>query len=267
MASEDQGGARADELRLHSFSWLFVLLTQSRQAVVPLLVLLVLGRGEAWELLALLGAAGLALYSLVYSFGFRYRLEADEIVVREGIFDRTERHIPYARVQNIVQKRNPLHRLFGVSELRLESAGGLKPEAVMSVIPLADALRIEHILRRHGADAGTDDVAAVSATDGEPVSSPILLRLPTAELLRLGLVTNRGWVVIGAGAAAIWQVVPEERGVARSAWRLVEPLIGRGAEYIPGPLAFAASAALFLLVVMLAVKLLSLLMAVVDFHG
>lgn len=270
MASEGagEGATRPDERRLHPFSWLFVLLTQLRQVIVPLLVLLVLGRGEWWELMAVVGAAGLALYSLVYSFGFRYRLEADELVVREGILDRTERHIPYARVQNIVQKRNPLHRLFGVSELRLESAGGAKPEAVMSVIPLADALRIERILRAHGPDAEAEDAtAAPPAIDGAPSPSPILLRLPLAELLRLGLVTNRGWVVIGAGFAALWQVVPEERGVARGIWRLVEPLIGRGAEYIPGPLAFAVSAALFLLAAMLAVKGLSLLMAMVDFHA
>jgi putative membrane protein len=267
MGSEGEGGARANERRLHPFSWLFVLLTQLRQVIVPLLVLLVLGRGEWWELMAVVGAAGLALYSLVYSFGFRYRLEADELIVREGILDRTERHIPYARVQNIVQKRNPLHRLFGVSELRLESAGGAKPEAVMSVIPLADALRIERILRAHGPDAEAEDVTSAPASDGAPSPSPILLRLPVSELLRLGLVTNRGWVVIGAGFAALWQVVPEERGVARSMWRLVEPLIGRGAEYIPGPLAFAVSAALFLLTAMLAVKGLSLLMAVVDFHA
>lgn len=267
MVSEGEAAGRADERRLHPFSWLFVLLTQLRQVIVPLLVLLVLGRGEWWELMAVVGAAALALYSLVYSFGFRYRLEADELIVREGIFDRTERHIPYARVQNIVQKRNPLHRVFGVSELRLESAGGAKPEAVMSVIPLADALRIERILRAHGPDVDTEDAATPVAVDGAPSASPILLRLPVPELLRLGLVTNRGWVVIGAGFAALWQVVPEERGVARSAWRLVEPLIGRGAEYIPGPLAFVVSAALFLLVAMVAVKLLSLLMAVVDFHA
>lgn len=261
MASDD--GARAPERRLHPLSWLFVLLTQLRQVIVPLLVLLVLGRGEWWELLAVVGAVALALYSLVYSFGFRYRLEADEIVVREGILDRTERHIPYARVQNIVQKRNPLHRVFGVSELRLESAGGTKPEAVMSVIPLADALRIERILREHTAH----DAAEADAPPADGAASPILLRLPLGELLRLGLVTNRGWVVIGAGSALLWQVMPEERGVARTAWRLVELLIGRGAEYIPGPLAWVASAALFLLTVLLAVKALSLLMAVVDFHA
>jgi putative membrane protein len=263
MASEGEGAARAPERRLHPFSWLFVLLTQLRQVIVPLLVLLVLGRGEWWELMAVVGAAALALYSLVYSFGFRYRLEADEIVVREGILDRTERHIPYARVQNIVQKRNPLHRVFGVSELRLESAGGSKPEAVMSVIPLADALRIERILREHSAH----DAVESDAAPADGATSPILLRLPLGELLRLGLVTNRGWVVVGAGFALLWQVMPEERGVGRSAWRLIEPLFGRGVEWLPGPLAGLATGLLLMLAALATVKLLSLLMAVLDFHG
>ena len=138
----------APMLRLHPLSWLFALLIQLRPLVVPLLVLIFLGRGEWWELFIVVGAVGYALYALIYSIGFRYRLGDDELLVKEGIFARTERHIPYARIQNIVRRRNLLHRAFGVAELRLESAGGDKPEAVMNVITLAAAEQIEAVLRR-----------------------------------------------------------------------------------------------------------------------
>jgi putative membrane protein len=252
--------ASGDERRLHPWSWLFVLITQLRHVVLPLFVLLVFNRGEWWELLAVVGALALALYSLVYSFGFRYRLAGDELVLREGILDRTERHIPYARVQNIVLKRNPLHRLFGVAELRLESAGGAKPEAVMAVITLDAAREVERLLRDRGAVEGGDE----PATAGAPAP---LLRLPASEILRLGLASNRGWALVGAGFAAIWQFAPEERGIWRQCWRLVESAIGAGAAMIPGPLASALSALAFGLVFVLVLKLLSIAMAFVSFHG
>ena len=79
------------EGRLHPFSWMFVLLTQLRQVALPLVFLLFFGRGEWWELFALVGAGALALYSLIYSFGFRYRIGAGELVVREG--DASREHL------------------------------------------------------------------------------------------------------------------------------------------------------------------------------
>ena len=99
---------RGDERRLHPFSWLFVLITQLREVALPLIVLLLFGRGEWWEFMALVGAVLLAAYSLVYSFGFRYRIGDGELTVREGLFDRTERHIPFARIQNIARRSNLL---------------------------------------------------------------------------------------------------------------------------------------------------------------
>ncbi len=265
----ERAPAGAPELRLHPFSWLFVLLTQLRHAALPLLLLLVFGRGEWWELAALVGAFGLALYSLIYSLGFRYRLGEDELLVREGIFDRTERHIPYARVQNIVQRRNPLHRIFGVTELRLESAGGMKPEAVMSVIRVAEAGRIEQILRARGTGLG-DAVPAGSARDGVDTGdagADTLLALPLSELLRLGLVTNRGWVVVASAFALSWQLGPDEASFARIVYGIVEDALGEGARLLAGPFATLVSALLLLALLLLVVKLLSILMAVISFHG
>ena len=252
------GQAQAFEGRLHPFSWLFVLLTQLRQVALPLVFLLLFGRGQWWEMFALVGAGALALYSLVYSFGFRYRIGAGELVVREGILNRTERHIPFARIQNMVRKRNLLHRLFDVTELRLESAGGVKPEAVMSVIRLAEADRLEGILRGQG----TADAAAPAAVD-----EPALLQLPTAEILRLGLVTNRGTVVIGALFAFYWQLAPDERGAMQGLFRMVYGLFETWSHAVAGTAARVATVAVALGMFVVLLKLLSMVMALLSFHG
>ena len=112
----------------------------------------------------------IAAYSLIYSLGFRYHLADGELIVREGVLFRTERHIPLGRVQSVVQRRNVLHRAFGVTELRLESSGGTRPEAVMSVITANEADRLERVLRSAAR-------AAAPAAATEPTGSGALFSL------------------------------------------------------------------------------------------
>jgi putative membrane protein len=257
------GGAPAGpdagrDRRLHPFSWLFVLITQLRPMALPLLALVFFSRGDRWELFGMVGAAGLAIYSLVYSIGFRYRLDADEVFVREGVLGRTERHVPYARIQNIVQQQNPLHRLFGVTELRLESAGGSRPEAVMTVITTAEAARIEAVLRGHG--AVTEPVAA-----GTPVASPIVALGP-GDLVRLGLVTNRGTVVLGALFALLAQGQWYEWREFRRATRGVGGAVSGWLDALAGPVQAVLLAGVVVLVAAAVLKVLSVVMAVVTFH-
>lgn len=246
--------------RLHPFSWLFVLLTSLRSVGLPLVLLIVFGSGETWELWGALGAVVLALYSLVYSFSFRYRLDADEILIKEGLFNRTERHVPYARIQNIVQKRNPLHRAFGVTELRLESAGGSKPEAVMNVITLAEATRIERILRGHAAPAG-------ALAEAHPEHGETLLELPTRDVLLLGLLTSRGWVVIGAAMGAGWQFEWWEKDSLRDWFRLPSGMFRSLPDAPADALGWMITIPLALALFVIVLKLFSLLVALTSFHG
>lgn len=256
----DSSAAVVTEQRLHAFSWLFVFLTQLRHAALPLLALLLFGRGSWWEWMFLLGAVGLAVYSLIYSFGFRYRITAEELIVREGIFDRSERHAPWARVQNIAQRSNFLHRLFGVTELRLESAGGYKPEAIMTVIRLDAAQRIEEALRVAGRDRA---IAACTPTDAQ---AP-LLTMPLPELLRLGLVTQRGWVLVASAFALFWQLGPDDRSWLRDTYRRIESWLGDAVSAAADPLAAGLVGMVLCLGFLAVIKLLSVVLAVVTFHG
>ena len=248
------------ERRLHPWSWMFVLLTQLRPWVLPLLAFLVLGRGASWELYGAFGAVVLALYSLVYSIGFRYRIGDGELVVREGIVFRSERHIPFARAQNIVQKRNPLHRWFEVTELRLESAGGSRPEAVMNVISRAEAERLVGILRGQGE---TDDGVAGGAA-AEPA-----LALDHRELVRLGLFSNRGWILVGTLMAVLaqgnyWDApAPWEGKAIRSNLKALGSAYDSVWHALSGPLSWI----LLVLVGLVLIKVLSIVMTFVTFHG
>src|SRR5690606_12444744 len=102
--------------------------------------------------------------------------------------------------------QNLLHRLFSVAEVRLESASGGKAEARMQVLRLDEALALERLIRRRGEVAA--DAAANAA---QPADGRLLLALPTYEVLRLGLISNRGMVVVAGAFALFWQFAPDAR--------------------------------------------------------
>nr|WP_251006542.1 PH domain-containing protein [Stenotrophomonas sp. ISL-67] len=213
----------ATDQRLHPWSWLFVLLAQLRQFLLPLVALVVFGgRGdsdseEMWSnLAALVVIVVLVAVSILQYLTFHYQIGRDAISVRSGVISRNRREIPFARIHNVVVHQNPLHRLFGVAELRLESAGGNRPEAEMRVLRLDQALALEQLVRQRGqqtAAGGATDAhatpanAAVSTGAAIPTDE-VLLQLGTADVVRIGLLSNRGWVVVLAAIGAAYQLFP-----------------------------------------------------------
>ena len=252
------------ERRLHPMSWLFVLLQQLKQFIVPLLALVVFGQGDADDsgygydsnLWPLIGVGVLAVVSVWQYFTYRYGVSGDTLVVRSGLFERSLRVIPFARIHNVALQQSLLHRMVGVAEVRLESAGGKKPEAEMRVLKLEDALALEALVRNRG-------TAAPAATVAEPAAAP-LLSLNTGEVLRHGLVSNRGLILLAAAYGGMWQV-PGLRGNLFEGWG--EAVFGwaEGRQFGPAQYALAAISLLLLAVVVL--RLLSMLMALLQYHG
>ena len=193
------------ERRLHPWSWLFVLVQQLKQFIVPLVALLVFGGGGGpggfWAGIGPLIAVGvLVVISVLQYFTYRYRIGRDGLSIRDGWLHRSLREIPYSRIHNVVLHQTVLHRLFGVAEVRLESAGGQKPEAQMRVLRLDEALALESLIKHRG---------QVPDADAPAAQADSLLSLPTAEVIRLGLVSNRGMIVMAAAFGAAWQVFPD----------------------------------------------------------
>ncbi len=145
---------------------------------------------------------------------FSYRLEDEELVIRDGILTRKVRSVPYARIQNVDLVQNLFHRLLKVAVVRLETASGGKPEAVIHVLtlPAVDELRT-HILRgKPGSRSPTVSDPMGSAHDlapsfdtRDPEGGEQLLSIPVGRLALLGLLSNRGMLVIAAVAGLAQQ--------------------------------------------------------------
>ena len=251
------------EHRLHPLSWLFVLLAQAKQFIIPLIVLLFAGRGDRNDLWGLIAVGILVIASLAEYFTYRYRLRSDGITIRSGWLHRSLREIPFARIHNVNVHQSLLHRMFGVAEVRLEAAGGIKPEAQMRVLRMDQALALEALVRRRG-HAGD----ATSETEAE--QAPPLLALSTGELVRLGLISNRGMLVVAAAFGALAQTGDNVFGVLIDRWGKVAfgwltNTIGQHAH--DSPLVIGLAIVTMVVAALAAVRLLSVALAILQYHG
>ena len=251
------------EHRLHPLSWLFVLLAQAKQFILPLLVLLFAGRGDRNDLWGLIAVGVLVIASLAEYFTYRYLLRSDGIRIRSGWLHRSLREIPFARIHNVNVHQSLLHRLFGVAEVRLEAAGGVKPEAQMRVLRMDQALALEALVKRRG--------QAVDAAHETPLEqAPPLLTLSTGELVRLGLISNRGMLVVAAAFGALAQTGDNVFGVLIDRWGKVAfgwltDTIGQHAH--DSPLVIGLAIASLVIAALVALRLLSVALAILQFHG
>jgi putative membrane protein len=256
------------ERSLHPLSFLFELAAHGRELLLPGIFLLFAGaRGsERWQIWAMVLFVPYALAAVVRAFVFRYRLEPEELVLRSGLVFRQVRHVPYKRVQNIDAIQNVLHRLLGVVQVRLETAGGEEPEAKLNVVSAAafDELRAVIVAARGQAVP----IEQQRATAAEPI-----LRLPPGELVKCGLIQGRGLLVIGALFGLLWETgmldqltaaLSGRRTAVRGVIRpLVRGLFGQGIPLGTIVMTLAAGLAAVLIVT----RIFSVCWTLVRLHG
>jgi len=248
--------------RLHPVSLLFTVGRFARSLLAPAIaVMFFSGAGYQIWFLVPFGIAGIA--SLVKYVFYRYRLGEDEMMVREGVLTRNERHIPYARIQNINLVQNPFHRMLKVAEVHVETASGTKPEAIIRVLSLAS---VADIRERVFKDRARKIDPEASAEQEE--STQRLLELPVRELIILGLISNRGMVVIAAFVGAVtqfdlWDLDWEAIVKQAPAWA---QRIGLPSE-LPGPVVSVAVGVMVVVLGIVLMKLLSIIWALFRFYG
>jgi len=251
--------------RLHPVSLLFSVGAVARRLLVPGIALLFVSRGSNYEIYLMIFFIPVAIAAIVRYMAYRYRLGDEGMMVREGVLTRNERHIPYARIQNVNLVQNPFHRLLRVAEVHLETASGTKPEAIIRVLSLAsvEAIR-ERVFRSRTIDTSVARGAAGEQED--PAQS--LLELPTRELILLGLISNRGMAVIAAVMGVVWQFDLwgfDWSRIAEQAPKLTEKIgIPMEKPSLAVTLALGIAAVIFGIVLM---KFLSIVWALFRFHG
>lgn len=249
----------APERRLHPLSWLFELFRVLKQFIVPIIILLFTGQGDRYELWGLLGAGIMVPLAVVRYYSFRYRIGGDRIVIRSGLLHKTVRDIAFTRIQNVTLHQGLLHRLMNVAEVRLETGGGEdKEEGRMRVLGFAEAQALQRVIRSWELPARHDNEAPV-------VVEQVLLRLPTRELLKLGLISNKGILLVAAGIGGAYQFnweLPQTVFEHVGSWMMAHR---GGLENGPG--AYVLGGMMVLLAAFMLLRLISMLQAVLHYHG
>lgn len=184
--------------KLHRSSPLFVMLAIVLNNLLPFVFSIYIQFREVnvnqwvfWGSLLLL--LGTVIGSFWYVHFYRYSIEDTQIVIKSGAFFKQHRAVPLANLHNVAIKQNLLHRLFGVAEVQLESAGSTQSsEAYLRVVSLEEAKRFEALMHRR-------KVAPTEANIQSALSPENLLPLSRKDLILYGLIRNDGfvwWLVI-----------------------------------------------------------------------
>ncbi len=154
--------------------------------------------------------AALGLFRLVGWFFLTYELTPTELVIRSGVLQRRTQVVPYQRVQQIDFRRGLTAQVFGLTEMRIETAGSAEGRVNLAYIDqnVGDQLRA-HILERRAHAAG-ERTAAHSLDETippEPPSPPQrLVTMSTVALVRAGLTSDLN-VIVMCVVLVVWPVL------------------------------------------------------------
>ncbi len=218
--------------RVQPISLLFVVVSKLRQWIIPVGVGLFSAR-EGNLLVISLGLVAFAIllgFAITRYFTLRFRLAGGELQVRSGILFKSSRTVPVNRIQNIDLVQNVMHRIFRVAEVRIETASGKEPEAVLQVLSLADVeqLRASVFAQANAGVMGLSEADSSVGTSNEdssvtqavaagptlPLERPqhLLLAISLKQLALAGLTSNRGFLLVPIVLGTLY----EARGLTRS---------------------------------------------------
>ncbi len=293
--------------RLHWSSLLFDAISQIRRIILPAAFgLLGAARGDVfWLWLSMAFFIPTLLVSFFRYITLSYQVDQGQLVVKHGLIFRNVRSVPVERIQNIDFVQNLLHRVFGVAEVRVETAGGSEPEATLRVLSLEkvellraavfesrDLIQSRSILDQlgatalsHGNNYGQADLATASEdsfnttpviygneagvplaslSDGHPrsvasESESTVLEIPTGWLIKAGLASDRGVLLVGVAIGFMY----ESNILKRLDFNKLLQFLPKN----PGVWMVAAGILTAFLVLYLVLKLLSAIWYVIRFSG
>jgi putative membrane protein len=176
------------------------ILRNAAQSIAPVAAFVVAWEGSTTSKLAI-ALSAIAIFSVVYSIlrylFFRFRIDTDSVLIRDGIFNKKQLDIRFDRIQGVNTEQSFIYRWFDLVDIRFDTAGSKGSEGNLPAVrrEFADDLR-RRIARQTPAvdvDAGTDAETAP------------MLRLTNGDMVRIGLSDRRALVLLAVLGPAMEQ--------------------------------------------------------------
>ena len=170
------------EARLHWATLCVPALSSLAGMAIPLVFILFTGIGAALIVPIIAVTFLLSLGQAIRYFTVRYELKTDELVIRDGILEKKERQIPFNRIQNVRIEQKLPHRMFGVADVHIETAGSSGPEAALTVVGLMEARQLRDVVVH-----GTNGHVAPGTQESRGPTTTELRTVQPRELVLAGL--------------------------------------------------------------------------------
>lgn len=156
--------------------------------------------------------------ALVRYYTFSFAVHQGSLLVKQGLVTKQARTIPLARIQNINLKRDLIHRVLGLVDLEIETAGGAKAEAVLSAVTEDQAHELkQRLLGRYEATSS----ALIEARREE-----VIYQASPRELFLAGATENRLLIMV----ASVFGIVATLPGFMDSISKFVEAAVKGAAQ-------------------------------------
>ena len=107
------------------------------------------------------------IWQVAYYQRFEYEITDDTFDIRSGVISRRNRQIPLRRIQNVDVTENVLHRLLGIAQVNIETAGGNQSEANLRYVGEDTARQIQRDVRRRKRELSGEEVTDVEGEEEE----------------------------------------------------------------------------------------------------
>ena len=188
---------KTEGYRLNNISPLFLFIEAIKKSVLPLLIGIVGTSGDKQDFIIIAIAVLASVITIVQFWFYHYWLEDDRLVVKEGILFKSLRQVPYERIQNLNVEKNILHRLFKVATLQVESASGVKPEAVIRVISDEQVKYIQRVIKQRSHKLSSPEQKAADDSEVEEAVAPPLYQMSNKDVATYGFISHRALIPIG----------------------------------------------------------------------
>jgi len=145
-------------------------LDDARRFVLGLLAIVIARGGNVFVIISV-AVLALGVFETLRFLRFTYRIEGNTLVVEGGLLNRFRRALPLARIQSVDVVQKLRHRLLGVVELRIETAGGSSTEAPLVALTPEEAGSLRQLLLSEDetTSSGPEPPPLIALTPGDLV--------------------------------------------------------------------------------------------------